>query len=88
VLRSGNFSIIAAKKLIWDAQTAREVERRNAASRRKRDNRAPTKVRGPVLYVGFRLHFGDDSLEVSQRLLDGERIHFTSDSFAGLKRGL
>jgi hypothetical protein len=61
---------------------------RKAASRRKKENVAPMKVRAPVLYVGFRLHFGDDGFKMSERLLDGERVHFTSDSFAGLKRRL
>src|SRR4030088_3210923 len=88
VPRAGKFGIIAAKNLIWDAKTAREVTRRNAASRRKKENVAPMKVRAPALYVGFRLHFGDNGFKVSQRLLDSERVHFPSDSFAGLKSRL
>src|ERR1700738_4867616 len=88
VLCARKFRISAAKRLIWDAETVRAGKDRKAASRRRKENVAPMKVRAPVLYVGFRLHFGDDGFKMSERLLDGERVHFTSDSFARLKRRL
>src|ERR1700682_2966957 len=91
VLRGGSLRIIAAKRLIWDAETARDVERRNATSGSKYgelEGSHVAKTRATWLHGGFRLHFGDDGFKVSERLLDGERVHFTSDSFAGLKRRL
>jgi hypothetical protein len=37
------------------------------------------------LRLYFHLHFGDHGIEMSQRLLDGKRVHLAADAVAGLQ---